>query len=78
VIDDLAADEEEPGQFNLWRQTSLAFHLLQIAINPFLSLKECIDHWYVIGKGLAEGNQKRIRQLCKAYSYQQKSVVFVN
>ena len=70
--------EEDPEQSNLWRETSFAFHLLQYAINPFLSLKECIEHWYIIGKGLAEGNRKRIPQLFKAYSYQQGVCVLVN
>ncbi|MDO8872614.1 MAG: hypothetical protein Q7V05_07790, partial [Methanoregula sp.] len=48
--------EEDPELSNLWRETSLAFHLLQSAINPFLSLIDCISRWNIIAKGLAEGN----------------------
>jgi hypothetical protein len=62
---------DDPEQSNLWRETSFAFHLLRQTINPTLSLKDSIDNWKRIAKGLAEGNRTRVRQLCEMYSYDQ-------
>jgi len=61
--------EEDPTQTNRWRETSFAFYLLRCAVNPVLSLSKCLERWYLIAKGLAEGNRRRPRQMVEAYQY---------
>jgi len=60
---------DDPELSNLWRETSFALHLLRQAINPLMSLKDCISDWRNIAEGLAEGKRKRIRQLYKLFSF---------
>lgn len=59
---------DDPEESNLWRETSFAFHLLRQAINPTLSLKDSIERWQTIAKGLAEGSRVRVRQMFDMYS----------
>jgi hypothetical protein len=48
---------------SLWREYSLALHLIKYAISPFLSLAECIKNWGNISEGLAEPPRKRMQQI---------------
>ena len=59
---DILSDEQEYERC-LWRETSLALHLLQKSVNPDLSLSECIQNWSGISKDLAEPSRKRKKQL---------------
>jgi hypothetical protein len=48
---------------NLWRESSFALHLLKQAVNPRLTLVQCIRHWQDIALQLAEPHRHRRRQL---------------
>ena len=48
---------------SLWRELSLALHLVRQAVNPTLALSECIENWREIAKKLAEPPRKRKHQL---------------
>jgi hypothetical protein len=44
---------------NLWRETSFALFLIKQAVNPRMSIAECITNWDEISKTLAEPTRKR-------------------
>lgn len=53
---------------NLWREMSFALHLLKQAVNPRLSLGQCLENWGNISRNLAEPPRKRKLQLNKLVS----------
>jgi hypothetical protein len=47
----------------LWREMSLALHLISQAVNPMLSLHRCLARWNHIAADLAEPHRRRNLQL---------------
>ena len=58
-------NNEELLQRSLWREFSLAFHLIKQAVNPELLLSDCITNWKDISRMLSERPRKRKNQ-CEA------------
>jgi hypothetical protein len=52
----------------LWRETSFAFHLIKQAVNPVLSLEDCLKNWREIAGDFAENPRIRERQNYKMYT----------
>ena len=44
---------------SLWREECLLLHLLQSAVNPQLSLADCLPNWAAISLQLREAPRKR-------------------
>ncbi len=55
----------------LWRELSFALHLIRQAINPILSLSDCLAQWNRIAADLAEANRKRGLQLENIYEFEE-------
>jgi hypothetical protein len=49
----------EKDNENLWRETAFALRLMKQAINPRLSLKDCLNDWKVIRKKMSENSRGR-------------------
>ena len=47
----------------LWRELSFALHLISQAVNPLLSLSQCLAKWNQISGDLAEPPRRRGQQL---------------
>ena len=47
----------------LWREENLMLHLLNNAVNPRLSLQECVEDWWSISKALRETPRRRNLQI---------------
>lgn len=47
----------------LWREMSLALHLISQAVNPMLRLSHCLARWNHIAADLAEPPRQRNLQL---------------
>ena len=43
----------------LWREEALLLHVTQEAINPYLGLRNCLDHWDEISYDLREAPRER-------------------
>ena len=54
-------------QRSLWREFSLAFHLIKQAVNPELSLSNCIAQWKDISSMLSERPRNRKNQFEDLY-----------
>ena len=52
---------------SLWREFSLAFHLIKQAINPKLPLYDCVIQWKNISKMLSERPRNRKKQIETLY-----------
>jgi hypothetical protein len=49
----------------LWREEALLLHLMQHAVNPSLSLRDCLANWPRIAFDLREAPRKRGIQAAK-------------
>ena len=52
---------------SLWREFSLAFHLIKQAVNPRLSLYDCVIQWKDISRRLSERPRNRKNQVETLY-----------
>ncbi len=43
----------------MWREEAILLHIMQEAINPYLGLRECLDHWDEISYELREAPRER-------------------
>lgn len=47
----------------LWREENFMLHLVRIAVNPLLQMKDCVENWPRIAARLREPSRKRRRQM---------------
>ena len=52
---------------SLWREFSLAFHLIKQAVNPRVSLYDCVIQWNDISRMLSERIRSRKNQVETLY-----------
>lgn len=59
--------DEEFLRRSLWREFSLAFHLIKQTVNPEILLSDCIAQWKEISRMLSEKPRNRKNQFKYLY-----------